>query len=335
LRFLLLLFLLIAALSSSSQTLGGKAAYAFMQLPGTPSLTALGGVNVSYNNNDVGLAINNPALLNADLHSQFGASFNAYFAGVKGYQMAGALHHQKRDLTLGGSLFFVDYGNIQQTDEGGTELGNFHPRDMVVQLSAGKKYLEKWQYGITAKFIHSDYGSYQSSGIGFDVGLHYNDTANLFKAGLVTKNMGVQLYSYYGEKEELPFDLQVGITKQLEKAPLGFSATVQQAHRWAVGYEDSISKASAFSKLFNHFVLTSHIYVGKNLELMVGYNRLRRTELNITAAGNGVNGFSTGFKASFKKLQFQYARAYFQRSGAYNQLGFNLKLNSLGSAMDL
>lgn len=334
-RFLLVTFFFIAALSSIAQTLGGKAAYSFLQLPPTPSLTATGGVNVSYSNNDVGLATNNPALLGSDLHSQLSASFNAYFSGIKAYQLAGAFHNQKRDVTFAGSLFFVDYGNIQQTDEGGSALGYFHPRDMVFQASACKSYLERWQYGVTAKFIHSVYGPYQSSAIGFDVGLHYSDSARLFSAGFVAKNMGLQLSSYYGEKEELPFDLQLGITKRLEKAPLGFSATVQQAHHWAVGYEDSLSKTSAFNQFFNHFVLATHVYLGKNLEVLVGYNRLRRAELNVSTAGNGLNGFSTGFKASFKKLQFQYARAYFQRSGAYNQIGINLKLNNLIQSEDL
>ena len=334
-RFLLLAILSYAALSSKAQTLGGEAAYAFLRLPSSTSLSAMGGVNVSYNNNDVGLTTNNPALLNSSLHSQLSTSFNAYFAGIKAYQLASALHNEKHDLTFGGSLFFLDYGNILQTEEGGSVLGSFHPRDIVLQLSAGKTYLEKWQYGFTAKFIHSAFGKYQSSAIGFDVGLHYSDSAHLLSVGLVAKNMGVQLSSYYREKEELPFDLQFGITKRLEKAPLGFSATAQQAHHWAIGYEDSITKFTAINKFFNHFVLATHIYLGENLEVMVGYNRLRRAELNISSVGNGLNGFSAGFKASFKKFQFQYARAYFQRSAAYNQLGINLNLKALTNTTDL
>jgi hypothetical protein len=329
LRFLIITFFFLAALSANSQTLGGKAAYPFLHLPTSASLSALGSVNISYNNNDVSLATNNPALLNSNLHSQLSTSFNAFFARIKAYQLAGAVYNQKHDITFGSSLFYVDYGNMQQTDENGSVMGSLHPRDMVFQLSAGKAYLEKWQYGVTGKFIHSMYGTYQSSALAFDVGLYYKDSSRLLSAAFLAKNMGVQLSNYYGEKEELPFDLQIGITKRLEKAPLGFSATLQQAHHWSVGYKDSLSQSSAFNKFFNHFILATHIYIGKNMELMAGYNRLRQTELNINAAGNGLNGFSTGFRAAFKKLQFQYAKAYFQRSGAYNQLGLNFNLNSL------
>jgi hypothetical protein len=333
LRFLYFIILIQAAFLSRAQTLGGKAAYSFLQLPASPLLSASGGVNVSYANNDIGLATNNPALLNSQLHSQVGTSFNAFYAGIKSYQLAGAYHHTKWDATLGSSLFYVDYGNLLQTDEGGTTLGEFRPRDMVFQLSGSKTYLEKWQYGLSAKFIHSTYGSYQSSALAFDVGLHYSDSALGLQAGLLAKNMGVQLSTYYGVEEELPFDLQIGITKRLAKAPLGFSLTAQQAHQFAIGYHDSLltgnEKPSFINKLFNHVVLASHIYLGKNIEATIGYNRLRRSELNIGTSGNGINGFSAGFKASFSKLQFQYARAYFQRASAYNQLGINLKLNAL------
>jgi hypothetical protein len=51
--------------------------------------------------------------------------------------------------------------------------------------------------------------------------------------------------------------------------------------------------------------------------------------LNLGGSGNGINGFSTGFKAKFSKFQFQYARAYYQRNSAYNQLGINLDLSKL------
>jgi hypothetical protein len=149
--------------------------------------------------------------------------------------------------------------------------------------------------------------------------------------------MGVQLSTYNGTNEELPFDLQAGITKRLAKAPFGFSLTLQQAHRFNILYNDTTfnnennfaTKSSFSTKLFNHFVLATHIYLGKNLEATVGYNFLRRSELNLGTSGNGLNGFSAGFRARFSKLEFQYARAYFSRGNAYNQFGIGLNLKTV------
>jgi hypothetical protein len=327
--------------TSSAQTLGGEAAYNFLKLPPSPNLSAAGGVNVSYVISDINLHLNNPALLNKSVHSQLGFSFNSFFAGVKAYHLAGGYFHEQSKTSFGAGLFYLDYGNIPQTDIGGNEQGEFRPRDMVFQISAAKKYLEKWQYGVSAKLIHSDYGQYRSTALAFDVGLLFADTSHLFSAGILVKNMGVQLSNYTDAKDELPFELQIGITKRLAKAPLGFSITAQEAHRftisaWDTTFNDigSDNKPSSFSKIFDHFVLASHIYIGDNLEAIVGYNRLRRNELNIGNSGNGLNGFSMGFNARYKQIHFQYSRAYFQRATAYNQFGINVNLNSLSPSFD-
>ncbi|MGZ3953889.1 MAG: hypothetical protein ACXVLT_04735, partial [Flavisolibacter sp.] len=116
-----------------AQTIGGGAAYNFMKLPATPLLTALGGVNTSYNANDVGLAANNPALLNSSLHAQVGVSFNNFLTGIKTYSLTGAHEYEKWNTIFGGHLYFVDYGSIPQTDAAGNVNGNFHPVDYVVQ----------------------------------------------------------------------------------------------------------------------------------------------------------------------------------------------------------
>ncbi|MCW3072949.1 MAG: hypothetical protein JWP69_18 [Flaviaesturariibacter sp.] len=334
LRFLFIFFFMAVGATVNAQTLGGGSVYNFLKLPQSPLLSAAGGVNVSYTPKDVAFAMNNPALLNEALHLQGAANFNAYFAGIKAYQLAGGYHSNKWKTTFGGAISYLDYGNINQTDASGMEQGSFRPKDFVLQVSAAKTYLEKWHYGLSGKLIHSSYEQFRSTGLAFDFGLLYNDTANLFSAGIVAKNMGAQLSTYNGEREELPFDLQIGITKRLAKAPFGFSLTLQQAHRFDTDYNDTtfnnennFTKKPSFStRLFNHFILATHIFFGRNLEATLGYNVLRRSELNLGTSGNGLNGFSAGFKAKFSRLEVQYARAYFGRSGAYNQFGIGVNL---------
>ena len=332
-RVLLFLFL-IASVTLRAQTLGGSAVYNFLQLPASPTLSAAGGVNVSLEEGDAGLAANNPALLRPALHSQLALNFNAFFAATKAWQLAGAFDAPRWKTTFGAALFYVDYGNLAQTDSYGNEQGNFHPRDFSFQLSAARSYGPRWQYGLTAKVIRSSYGSFGSTGLAFDAGLHYADTANRFSAGLLAKNLGAQLSTYGGRPEDLPFDLQLGLTKRLANAPFGFSLTLQQVHRFNTTYNDTVfnndigfaRNATFATKLFNHVVLATHIYLGKSFEATLGYNFLRRSELNTGATGNGLNGFSAGFRARFSRLQVQYARAIYQRGGAYNQFGIQLPL---------
>ncbi len=296
----------------------------------------MGGVNVSYNANDVSLTANNPALLRPSLSSQLNASFNAFLVGIKTYSLSGAVYSEKCNATFGGHVYYLDYGSIPATDAAGNASGEFHPRDYVVQVSAAKKYLERWTYAANIKFIGSGYGQYSSTALALDVGLLYSDSANGFTAGLLAKNMGGQLKTYSGESEDLPFDLQAGISKRLSKAPFGFSFTAHHVHRLNLAYNDAVFNAdndfsglSSFGKIFNHFVVATHIYMGQNLEATIGYNHLRRQELSIPDAGNGLTGFSAGLHVQFSKLHIQVAHSSYQRGVGYNQIGITTQLNKL------
>ena len=242
--------------------------------------------------------------------------------------------------TFAAGINYFSYGSIAETDLTGNVLGTMRPAEYVVQASAARQYGERWQYGVTAKFIHSAYGSYRSSGVAMDVGITYGDSANGWQASLVAKNMGAQLKQYAGSTAgDLPFDLQLGISKRLAHAPVQFSLTFFQLHRFNIRYNDTLfnnemglgqdskEKKYIFDKFFRHVILAVQLYVSDKVEITAGYNYLRRKELNITNAGNGLNGFSMGVGVLFKKIQIRYARSYYQNNSSYNQFGLNLRLN--------
>lgn len=345
--------LLIFACSTDygiAQTLGGSSVFNFVKLSHTPQLTALGGINVSAITSDVGMSFNNPSLLRSSMHGQFSAVFNSLYAGIRNYHAMVAYHHEKTGTSFAAGVFYFDYGTIPQTDASGNVGGDFHPIDYVTQMSASRKYATNWNYGATIKFLHSSYGIYRSSGLALDVGAAYYDSTRLFQVSLVAKNMGVQISNYAGSRgDELPFDLQLGISKRLQKAPLQFSLTAHHLHRFNLLYRDTVFNnqnnfdqgaapgSRAIGKLFQHLVFATHLYVGDKIEITGAYNHLRRTELTIANAANGLNGFSMGVGVLFSKIQLRYARAYYQSTRAYNQLGINLQLNEyfgLGSLGD-
>ena len=226
--FSIILLILVSRLGA--QTLGGSSVFNFLKLSSTPQLTALGGVNVSQISNDVGLAFNNPALLKPSMHTQMNAVFNSFYSGIKVYHLSLGYYHPKLNTNFSWGLNYFGYGNISETDASGNVLGKFRPTDWVMQFSASRTYLEKWSYGATLKFINSNYGQYRSNGIAMDMGVLYFDSAKQFSASIVAKNMGFQLKKYAGSAaEDIPFDLQAGISKRLEKAPFGFSE-IGRAH---------------------------------------------------------------------------------------------------------
>jgi hypothetical protein len=333
-RFLLLLIL---PACTHAQTLGGNSVYNFLKLSNTPQLTALGGINISNQTNDLGLAFNNPALLQPSMHMQASLVFNSLYAGIKNYHLQTAYEHH--ETTYAAGISYMQYGSVAETDISGNTLGNFRPNDYVVQVSAARQYAGIFHYGATLKFIHSAYGLYRSSAVAMDIGITYTDTAHLFQAAFVAKNMGAQIKQYAGAgSADLPFDLQLGISKRLANAPLQFSATFFQLHRFNTRYSDPAfngengiegdkEKKYIFDKVFRHIVIAAQVYVGDKIEITAGYNYLRRKELNIGNAGNGLNGFSLGAGVLLKKIQIRYARSYYQNNTAYNQFGLQLMLS--------
>ncbi len=339
LHFRIIILFLLMSVQGFSQTLGGNSVFNFLKLSNTPQLTALGGVNVSQPSHDVGLAFNNPAQLKPSMHTQMNAVFNNFYSGIKVYHLSLGYHNTKLNTNFAWGLNYFGYGNISETDASGNILGKFRPTDWVMQVSASRSYLDKWNYGATLKFISSNYGSYRSNGVALDAGVFYQDTTKLFSASMLAKNMGFQLKKYNGtEADDLPFDLQVGFTKRLRSAPFSFSVTAQRLHQFDIRYNDTIfnnengypngsTKKISFNKLLDHFVLASTIYLGDRVEAILGYNFLRRHDLGIGNGGNGLTGFSLGAGVMLGKLQIRYARAYYQNSSAYNQFGLNMTLN--------
>lgn len=334
-RFLILSFIAVSIQKATAQTLGGNAIFNFVNQANAAQLSALGGINVSNISGDVGMAFQNPALLRSDMDAHANASFNSFLAGIKNFSLTTAYQVETYNTTMGIGVNFFDYGNLPQTDASGNVMGSFHPTDYVVQLMASRRHKENWFYGATLKFINSGYGQYKSNGIAADVGISFYDTVNHIQASVVVKNIGSQLKTYDGSnvKEELPFDLQAGITRRLNKAPIQFSLTAHHLHRFNIRYNDTLflaeegvdgfgGKKFTFDKIISHLVFATQIFIKDKIEVTAGYNFLRRKDLNVLNSASGLNGFTMGAGLLLKQFQIRYTTGYYQQN-MFNQLGVN------------
>jgi hypothetical protein len=318
-----------------SQTLGGSSTYNFMKMQWVPQASALGGRNISMFNNDVGLFNDNPALLRYQHHGNISANFVSIAPTINGLFGAGAFHHENSNTTFGGGIAHLQYGNEMQTDAAGNILGSFTAYDQMISFAASRSYGERWFYGASLKFINSRYGAYTSMGIASDIGISYYDEESMIQAGFVAKNMGVQIKTYANQFEDLPFDLLLGATKQLEKAPIRFSLTAQRLHQFDLLYKDdsfdldnygvSVKNGIA-TKLMSHLIAGTDLLIGEKLVFSVGYNFLRRKELMIRNLSNGLTGFGYGIRLNLNSLQFQYARTHYQSTYSQHQVSLIYKL---------
>lgn len=173
-----------------------------------------------------------------------------------------------------------------------------------------------------------------------DVGIAYNNPNTRTTIGLVSKNMGMQITSYTGIREKLPFEIQAGITQGLAHAPFRFNLTYQHLERWdltytktgdnefnSTGNEVEKSGFDVFGdKLMRHLVFGVEFLLGDNFHIDLGYNYKRRQEMKVNAKP-GMVGFSAGFGFRISKFHFAFGRASYHLVGGTNHFSLTTNLS--------
>jgi len=341
-KFLNIIFFIIICLSAYSQN-GGEKTYKFLNIPTSSHISALGGFNVSHIYGDLSFVNANPAMLTADMNNQFVLSYTNYVSDINlGYAIY-ARNFEKAGIFSAGIQYF-DYGKLYNTNEFGEIIGKFHAADYAINVSYAYP-LKKFNFGGTLKTIVSDYWEATSFGFALDAGAIYKDTASLFSAGLVIKNLGFQAKRYTkGVRESLPLDLQIGFTKGFKHAPFSISVTAIDLVNWSLRYESTLrtnyetgeeTKETFFNKLghaadefMRHIVIGADINIKKVFYISLGYNYRRRSELALENKGKIV-GFSAGFGLCLKKFSLEYSFSSYHLAGAVNYISLKINLDNI------
>ena len=275
---------------------GGSYTYSYLNLSPSARIAALGGLNITTFDGDINFSFQNPALLNQQMAGKLSLS-NALLPGKinQGYA-AYAKYLEKWKATMGGGIFYRDYGTIKLNDANGDYLGSFSGGEYVVNwgISYGEN---KLKYGVNTKLLYSHLESYNSFGIAADIGAVYIDTARLITAALVLRNIGSQIKSYTPNNYEgLPFSIDFGISKRLNYLPLRLSFTLHDLQTFDIRYDDpnatasvnifgadstSVDKKYTVDKIAQHLNVGGEFYFGKNVMVRVGYDHMTRKELSI------------------------------------------------------
>ena len=340
-KYFTLLFLTICINNLTAQ-LGGINTYKFLELPASSRITALGGAVISVNDDDVNLAVANPALLNESMNSKIALNHNFHFADISNGYIAFGKHINKWNVSTHIGVGYINYGNFKGTDEYEVSTSDFKASEKYIVLGAAKKINDRINVGVNLKPVFSTLETYNSFGLVADAGMNYYNDIKRFSLSIVIKNLGSELSTYNDNALSAPLDIQIGISKKLEHLPLRFSIIAHQLQRWDVRYDDpnqqtntnelfGSTEQSKFSKyadnFFRHFIFNAELLLGKNenFRLRAGYNHFRRQELSLTSFRN-MAGFSLGFGIKIKKIRFDYGVGYHHLAGAVNHLSLSTSL---------
>lgn len=320
---------------------GSTQTYKFIDISSAPRISAIGSNIISVNDNDLNLAFANPALINDEMSGQLSINYINNFADINnGYLTYGQKF--KKMGTFVGSLYFINYGDFDETDYAGNEIGNFNASEYALTIGWAKRLSPRFNIGVNLKNIFSSLYTYNSYGIGADVALNYYYKPQLFSASLVMANMGRQVTTYNGTSEDLPFEAKLALSKKLNHAPFRLHLVYSNIQKWDLTYSDPDAEPETDpftgevleekgwdfgDKLARHFVFGAEFVPGNgNFFLSLGYNYRRSQEIAI-ASRKALVGFSWGMGIKIKKFKFSYSRAIYSLAGTTNSIAITTNLN--------
>lgn len=291
-----LFVLLLTAVATTTVAQESKNVYNFLRLPASAHASALGGENISLVEDDEALIFHNPALLSTVNDKTTNLNYMNYMAGAN--MLSAAFNRViKERASAAVSALYIDYGKMKQTTAENQQLGEFSAKDIA--LSGYFSYLltDQLAGGITAKFITSYIGGYNSLAMGVDLGLNYYDAERELSLSFVAKNLGGQLKSYDDTYESMPLDVQLGVSKRLVHTPLRFHATLVDLTHWNY-------------KFVNHLVGGIDILLSDRIWVGAGYNFRRADEMTIASTDEESNhgaGFSCGAGINLNRFKLNLA----------------------------
>lgn len=343
-KFLIIQIMLILALPVMAQR-GGESVYSFLRLTNAARVAALGGINVSLADDDINLVFHNPALLSSSMDQHMNLNYVNYFAGVN-YGYASYAFEKEGVGNFAGGIHYIDYGTFERADEYGNFNGTFRASEYALNLVYSRSIIDSvLSVGVNVKPIFSVYEQYTSLGLVSDIGILYTNYSSNTFAGLVIKNSGLQITTFSGTRERVPFEIQAGITQGLEHAPFRFSVQLQHLERWDLSYEikedntfifggdpEQVNKFDVFAdKLMRHAVFGVEFLLGESFHFDFGYNYKRRQEMKMNNLP-GFVGFSWGFGFRVNKFHVSYGRAAYHLAGGTNHFSITTDLSAFYKA---
>jgi hypothetical protein len=336
------LFLQIVLLCCSSVVygqLGGRGVYQFLDVVSSPRVTGLGGKAVAFDEEDLNFALWNPSLLRKEMHGQLGLNHISYSTDISTGEASYAYHWEGVGTFQAGFRYF-DYGQFEAANFQGIQQGVFTAADYAFLLAGARQIDSNWSVGVQTKVINSVLETYTSWGLAADLGITYRIPKQRLAFSVLLRNMGGQTETYAGIQEQLPFEIQFGISNKFEHMPFRWQITFEHLQQWDVGYEnpngaqtdpltgEALDQELNFGQmLLRHMVVGAEFQPVKSFHFQVGYSFRRRAEMRMLTRRSSA-GLSFGFGLRIFKVYINYARSIQHVAGSNNHFSLTTDLGN-------
>jgi hypothetical protein len=306
-RIVLFIMLMSSAIMAQSF---GTTVYQFLEHSYSPRDAALGG-NLSLYSPETASQLSNPAAISLMDTSQLVASYSSYFldmqSGYLGYTLApNAYGH------FAFGLIYFDYGSFDNTDEFGQSNGStFTGNEMAFVASWSRLLEENIYFGLNFKGIYSGLADFSSTGLAFDVALMWTpEFLNEGSLFIAAKNMGRQLTYYNDTKENLPANLEIGISNKPKHLPITLGV------RWHhINY-----RSEELMDRLKRFVASAEFIRPNRFAVRLSYDNDVRENLALENS-SGIGGIALGLGIFWNDFRFDYAFGLMNDLGNLHRFG--------------
>lgn len=289
-------------------TIFAQSTYNFLRVDVSPRAAALAGSFVA-NYDDPNVMFYNPAGINLLEGTPVSFSYLNHLMDINSASVAVSKKIEDWGRFSAG-INYINYGTFTEADEFGKNLGEFGAGEMALYLGYGNMLDSNFYYGANVKFIYSGIAEYSSTALAVDLGLNYTIPESRLSFGFSVLNLGSQLASYIDLKEDLPIDIRLGFSKELERMPLRFYWSFNKLNE----------KGDNFTSRFKNITAGAEFKLGKSLRLRFGYDNEKRRELKL-GSGAGLAGFNLGLGFLVSGYTVDYGFSSLGSVGALHRFG--------------
>ena len=216
---------------------------------------------------------------------------------------------------FGAGILYTNYGSFTETDAVGNTLGTFSANDLAVSFGYATSLEENVYVGAAVKFIYSGIAGYTSTAAAADLGVLYTIPDARVAVGGSIRNLGAQLSTYNGAREQLPLDVAIGASVVPKGLPLLLN----------VGFHRLADEASTIGERFRFFTVGGEFTLSRVLKLRVGFDNAKRKDFKIGSSAD-LAGFSAGAGILVSGYTIDYALSSLGKAGSLHRISVSTSL---------
>ena len=175
----------------------------------------MGSAVSSLNNNIDGIFLNPASLANSPKF--YHANFTKFVLDISTTSLSVGLKNKYFNYAI--NVSYMNFGDFDEKDIEGNNLGEFSANDKEISLSIAKKLGNYFSAGFSTAFINSNIQNFSSNTLTNGFGIQYFHPEKNLAIGISFKNFDYQLSSYDNKVEKMPNLTILGISKKLQYLP--------------------------------------------------------------------------------------------------------------------